>query len=130
MIKISQQAADQVVQMAKRAAAGIRLLVAENAALREKLASRELDSRIGAIKLAMDQSGAVNPWGSEEARDAALRKKAADGKLEVLEEALRIVPDLSIAKIGELVDGSAKGESKPSTVAKAELDGWVMGAGG
>lgn len=128
MIKISQQQAGQLAFMAKQGAVAIRLLVAENSKLREKLASLEVQARIDGIKESMDQSGAANPWGSEEARDVALRKMASNGNgLEVLERAVRMVPDLSIAKMGELIDGANKGEAKPSAVAKAELDGWVMG---
>lgn len=126
MLKLSEEQRAQLADLSKKAAVGIRLLVSENAQLRDKLASLELQARLDRIKEAMDRSGAANPWGGEEARDAALRKMA-EPDLDVLERAIRIVPDLSIAKIGELVDGAGRDESKPSSVSKAELDGYVMG---
>jgi hypothetical protein len=127
MKKLSQQQAQQLAYMAKQAAAGIRLLVAENAQLQEKVAAMELQDRIDRVKDAMDRSGTANRWGSDEARDAALKKAASVGKLDVIEEAVRLTPDLSVVKMGELVDRDGRGESRPSHASKAQLDGWVLG---
>lgn len=127
MLKISSENRRQLALMTKKAAAGIRLLVAENTQLREKIASLEVAHRIENLKEAMDERGTSNPWGTEAERDKALRKAASEGKLDVLEQAVQLTPNLSIAKIGEVYGGSGRSENKPSSQSKAELDAYIMG---
>lgn len=128
MVKLSNENGKQAAYLLKQAAAGIRLLTMERDALKKENASLKTAARIEGIERVMDAGGAANPWGGDTDRRAALEKAASAGKLDVIEQAVQLSPNLSQVKVGELVDGpGTSGGSKPSDASKAALDAHVMG---
>lgn len=130
MIKLSAQDAKKIRGTLKTASAAIRKLAAERDALMEVVSRLTTDQELAAVKTAMARKG-INPWGTEEAREAELRKIASAGKLDLFKQAVDLSANLSVAKIGEVLDDGVQpgGSAKRSESSRQALDEFVMNGG-
>ncbi len=101
---------EQVEGLLRDSATTIRKQAAENKALRDKLAAKELRERADKVASAMHGKG-LNLDMSREALVESLEKEAAEGRLETIEKAVDLVgPDMG-TKIGQAAHQRSNDES-------------------
>lgn len=129
MLKMSKEDATRVAGVIKLAADQVRKVTAERDVLARKVAALETSRRVDSVVEKMSSIGASNPFRTHEALVEALYKKAADGTLDVFEQALEMSPNLSVARMGEVLEGQDKhaAANQSSEQSKAELDAFVLG---
>lgn len=128
MVKLSEDAVKKINGTLKLAAVSMRKLAAERDALMEIVAGLTTEKQVEQVKQAMLRKG-INPWGTEKELDAEIRKRAAAGKLGMFKEAVDLSANLSIGKIGEVLDDGADPCGKKSEASRAELDNYVLNGG-
>jgi len=130
MIKIAGQDARHLHGILKTAEHCIDRLTAERDALLEELQKHATDRQIDEIKREMEAKG-INPWGTKEAMDVELRKQASSPtKLREFKAGVKLAADLGRARLGDLADGPSDHPAGSSVASRAELDSFVMNAGG
>jgi len=112
MVKVS---GVEMAQFLRKLAADYRKLAAEN----DEYKMRE---RVNRLQEKMASKG-INPYATEEELRDSLVKKAQDGRLEIVEEAIELSGDLSGAKLASL---DASDNAKSSDVSGAELRSFVL----
>lgn len=128
MVKLSEAQVKKIDGTLKLAAESLRKMAAERDALMEILAKKTASEEISVVKAAMLRKG-INPWGTEQALDAELQKRASDGRLAAFKEAVDMSANLSIGKIGSVLDDGAGPGGKKSDASRAELDNYVLNGG-
>lgn len=126
MIKLSHEEAIKIGQTLHTTSIALRKLAAERDALMEVLAAKCQDEEIAQVKEAMVSKG-INPWGDSDTRDTELRKIAQDGKLGTFSQAVDLSANLSVAKIGEVLDDGIPEGAKRSDQSRKVLDDHILG---
>jgi hypothetical protein len=126
MVKLSQAAVVKIGHALQTSSIALRKLAAERDALLEVLATKVEAEEVAKVKQAMVEKG-INPWGDPDTRDAELSKIAQDGKLSTFSKAVELSADLSVAKIGSVLDESIPEDGKRSDASKRQLDAHILG---